>query len=64
MTILNTHVSVSARTLAFAASIFGTAVVAAFLANGVSLGITARFTLYVVGMSAILAIIIRSMSAQ
>ena len=64
MTILNTHVSVSARTLAFAASIFGTAVVAAFLANGVSLGITARFTLYVVGMSAILAIIIRSMRAK
>lgn len=64
MTNTNTHVSVSAKTLVTAASIVGAAVVAAFLANGVSLGLTATFTLYVAGMSAILAIIIRSMSAK
>ena len=64
MTNSNTHVSVSTKTLITAASIFGVAVVAAFLANGVSIGLTATFTLYIVGMSAILAIIIRSMRAK
>jgi hypothetical protein len=64
MTNTNTHVSVSAKTLVTAASIVGAAVVAAFLANGVSLGLTATFTLYVAGMSAILAIIIRSMRSK
>jgi hypothetical protein len=64
MTILNTPVSISARTIAAAASIFGISVFAAFLANGVSIGLTARFTLFIIGMSAILAIIIRSMRAK
>jgi hypothetical protein len=64
MTILNTQVSISGRTLALGGTVFGAAVVAAFLANGVSLGLTGRFTLYIVGMSAILAIIVRSMRAR
>jgi hypothetical protein len=64
MTILNTPVSISARTIGVAASIFGISVFAAFLANGVSMGLTARFTLFIIGMSAILAIIIRSMRGR
>jgi hypothetical protein len=64
MTRFNTNVSVSARTLIVAASILGTAVVAAFLANGVSAGLIFGFTLYIFGTSAILAIIVRSMRAR
>jgi hypothetical protein len=64
MKTINSHISISARTLAVAASIFAIAAVAALLARGVSVGLTARFTIYIVGVSAVLAIIVRSMRAK
>ncbi len=64
MTTFNTRSSISTGTLAITGSVFVVAVVTAFLANGVSVGLTATFTLYVVAMSAMLAIIARSMRAK
>ncbi len=64
MNISSTQVSIPHRTIAVAVSALGAAVVAAFLANGVSAGLTARFTIYIVGMSAMVAIIIRSMRSR
>lgn len=64
MNISSTQVSIPHRTIAVAVSVLGAAVVAALLANGVSAGLTARFTIYIVGMSAMVAIIIRSMRSR
>ncbi len=64
MTRFSTNVSISARTLIVAASILVATTVGAFLANGVSAGLTAGFTLYIVGMSAVLAIVVRSINAR